>query len=144
MTEKTKLKARVKELEAKLNKVMAELEVKDGFKDAKMCREIARDMIDRNSVRAAWIFWDGQMKEYTEHEEEISKFGCTEDEIVKDLHHVLALISKKDKQMWLNLGYGKGKESAEEIIGFILKMLAERGSKIACTGKIDDMRPHHF
>lgn len=65
--------------------------------------------------------------------------GWFEDQIVKDLHQILSLVAK-DKKFWNDLGYDGDGCTAEEIIGYMLKILAERGSKLACTGKMEDHR----
>lgn len=79
-------------------------------------------------------------KTIIELQAQLAAYQWKEDDIVKDLHNIMSLVAK-DKYLWNDLGYYGDGFTAEEIIGFMLKALAENGSKIACTGKIKDMRP---
>ncbi len=102
-----------------------------------MKRSVARLLPDGTNVIV--LSGGATLEVYREQVKETKGDGYFEDEIVKDLHHIMALIAK-DKKTWTDLGYDGDGYTAEEIIGFMLKSLAERGSKIACSGKIEDIR----
>ena len=91
----------------------------------------------RESWKSSSTRWCERVDEL---EAQLAEYQWGEDNIVKDLHNVMSLVAK-DKYFWNELGYYGGGFTAEEIIGFMLKALAENGSKIACSGKIEDMRP---
>lgn len=50
------------------------------------------------------------------------------------MHNILAKIGK-DKQTWLDMGYGQSDLSVEGLVGNVLKVLAEEGCQCAITGK---------
>jgi len=59
-----------------------------------------------------------------------------DDWIAISMHNILAKIAKdkKDRKFWQKLGYGKSPMTVEEIVGVVLKRLAENGSYVAQHG----------
>lgn len=54
------------------------------------------------------------------------------DYIAVCMHNILAKIGG-NKQSWLDLGYGQTSESIEDIVGNVLKVLAEVDCEVAIT-----------
>lgn len=53
----------VRKLQGEIEFLESVLRLNLAFKDKKLCKEMAGDIIRKNPTKAAWIFWDGLMRE---------------------------------------------------------------------------------
>lgn len=82
------------------------------MKDSEVCKEMATDMIEKEPVKAAWIFWDGLMKVSQENKEQSNLEKASE-----DMYDVLIDLQASNSYWWQEAGL----EIADEVDRVIKK-----------------------